>query len=163
MLDDDDDILASISSARQQLLTPLSNPSFQTVQSQTWNENENDDDDDDDEFSTTLEQVIQPPLQQQQQQQQKDSIGENKTMTTKNPITKTRNIIEESISPPWEIKVPQKINSISNTTNTNGRGIGISNSTTDVSWTKQQKQSTTSSTAAYGLFGTGTNESLDIY
>ena len=165
MLDDDDDILASISSARQQLLTPLSNPSFQTVQSQTWNENENDDDDD--EFSTTLEQVIQPPPQQQQQQKQKDSIGENKTMTTKNPITKTRNIIEESISPPWEIKVPQKINSISNTTNTNGRGIGISNSTTDsttdVSWTKQQKQSTTSSTAAYGIFGTGTNESLDIY
>ena len=179
MLDDDDDILASISSARQQLLNPLNpfqNNSFQNVQSQTQTENENDNDDDD-EFSTTLEQVIQPLQQQQQQQQQTDSIGNIKTMTTKNPITKTLiNNEEEFISPTWEMKVPQKINSILNNTNTNVGGIGISNNPTDISLTKQQKQSTssiltssaiskstTSSTAAYGLFGTGTSESLDIY
>jgi len=175
MLDDDDDILASISSGRQQLLNPsltTLHPSLQQVQPQalkySGNKDENDDDDDD-EFSTTLEQVIQPLPKQQQQQ--KDSV-EIKTMTTKNPITKTIHIEEETVSPTWEIQAPHKINSIINST--------------DISYTKQQKPTssttttttgigsgsltssiistpTTSSTAAYGLFGTGTNESLDIY
>ena len=141
-LDDEDDILASITSARQQLVTSLSNPpNPHTVSKQK------EIDDDDDEFSTYSDepkldtQQKQQPQQRQQHQTQVQTQAATTTASSSSSILKSKDA--SSLPSPVE------------------SSYGTSQHKQQLPSIQQAKSTSARPAAAYGLFGASKDETLD--
>lgn len=139
-LDDKDDILASITSARQQLVTSLSNPpNPHTVSKQK------EIDDDDDEFSTYSDEPkldTQQKQQPQQRQQHQTQVQTQAATTTASSILKSKDA--SSLPSPVE------------------SSYGTSQYKQQLPSSQQAKStSARPAAAAYGLFGANKDETLD--
>ena len=144
-LDDEDDILASITSARQQLVTSLSNPPNPRNVSQQ----KEIDDEDDDEFSTYSDE----PKLDTQQKQQPQQRQQHQTQVQTQAATTTASSSSSSILKSKDASsLPSPVESSYGTSQHKQQQPSI-----------QQIKSTSAkpAAAAYGLFGANKDETLD--
>ena len=145
-LDDEDDILASITSARQQLVTSLNNPPNPHSVSQQ----KEIDDEDDDEFSTYSDEPkldTQQKQQPQQRQQHQTQVQTQATTTTASSSSSSSSLKSKDTS-----SLPSPVES----------SYGTSQYKQQLPSSQQAKStSARPAAAAYGLFGASKDETLD--
>lgn len=144
-LDDEDDILASITSARQQLVTSLSNP----PNPHTVSQQKEIDDEDDDEFSTYSDE----PKLDTQQKQQPQQRQQHQTQVQTQAATTTASSSSSSILKSKDASsLPSPVES----------SYGTSQYKQQLPSSQQAKSiSAKPAAAAYGLFGANKDETLD--